>query len=129
MPTVDTNVLLRWLLDDVPEQTAAAGALLTGEQRCVVPDVALIETVFVLDRVLLLSRPTIARSVEAILAVANLDLDRSVWRAALDDYLDHPKLSISDTFLAAQASASGRLPLYTFDKKLANQLVGVALLS
>lgn len=122
MPTLDTNVLLRWLLNDVPEQTAAADALLSSGVRCLVPDVALIETVYVLERVMRLQRTTVAHAIETVFEVANLDLDRALWRTALDGYLTHPKLSIADTFLAALADTSHRTPVYTFDKKLANQL-------
>lgn len=128
MPTLDTNVLLRWILGDVPAQSAAAERLIAGGSRCVVPDIAVLETVHVLERVMSLSRTTVVHSIEMILGVASIDVDRTLWRAALDDYLAHPKLSIADTFLTAQARAHHRTPLYTFDRKLANQLPDVELL-
>ena len=128
MSTLDTNIVLRWLLADVPEQTAAAEALLAGGTRCVVPDVTLVETVFVLERVMRLTRPTVVQAVETVLAIADVEVDRGLWHAALVDYLAYPKLSIADTYLAALATASGRLPLYTFDRKLANQLGAAQLL-
>lgn len=108
MPSLDTNILLRWLLDDVPEQTAAADALVGSGERLTVPDVALIETVYVLERVIGLSRATVALSVETVLGVANLDVDRTTWRESLDDYLAHPKASMTDAYLAAQAGRGGR---------------------
>lgn len=129
MPSLDTNIVLRWLLDDVEEQTAAADALLAGPERCDVPDVVLIETVYVLERVMRLSRVTIVQSIEALFAVAGVDADRALWRTALDDYLAHPKLSVADTYLAARAQATQRLPLYTFDRKLANQLAAAELVT
>ncbi|MFT4052343.1 MAG: hypothetical protein QM677_08855 [Microbacterium sp.] len=46
-PSLDANCLLRWLLDDVPEQTARVDALRAADPRVTVPDVALIEVVFV----------------------------------------------------------------------------------
>lgn len=124
MATIDTNVLLRWVLNDVPTQAVAAEALLTNGEQHLVPDEALIETVFVLDKVMGLSRATVVASVELVMGVAQLSLDRALWRTALNDYLAHPKLSISDTFLTAIANATRQLPLYTFDKKLVNQLDG-----
>lgn len=126
--TLDTNVVLRWLLDDIAEQTAAADALIASGVECVVPDAVIIETVFVLEKVMRLSRRTIVDSVETIVAVSTVKLDRSLWREALDDYLAHPKLSISDTYLGAHARQSRQLPLYTFDQKLAKQITGAALL-
>lgn len=77
---------------------------------------------------MLLSRSTVADSIETILAVASLDLDRSLWREAVDNYRTHPKLSIADTFLTAPASVTKRAPLRTFDKQLARQLEGAELL-
>lgn len=129
MPTLDTNVVLRWLLDDVTEQTAAADALIASGQRCAVPDAVLLETVYVLEKVMRLSRRTIVAAIETVFAVANADLDRAMWRGVLDDYLAHPQLSISDTYLGALARATQQVPLYTFDRKLANQIEGAALLT
>ena len=129
MPTLDTNVLLRWILGDVPDQAAAAERLLSSGVSCMVPDVAVVEMAHVLERVLLLPRTTVVHSVEMVLGVASIDVDRALWRSALDDYLAHPKLSIADTLLAAQARASGRTPLYTFDRLLANQVPDAELLS
>lgn len=59
--------------------------------------------------------------------MASLDLDRALWRAVLNDYLAHPKVSVTDAFLAAQARSEKALPLYTFDRKLASQLAGAEL--
>ncbi|GAB07944.1 PIN domain-containing protein [Gordonia amarae] len=128
MPAIDTNVMLRWLLDDVPAHTAAAQKLFDST-TCVVPDVVLIETVYVLERVMRLSRGTISDSIEAVLAIANLDINREIWQDALNDYRTRPKLSIADTYLASLASLSGNAPLYTFDRKLANQAESAELLS
>lgn len=129
MPTLDTNVVLRWLLDDIAEQTAAADELIASGVDCVVPDAVIIETVFVLEKVMRLSRRTIVDSIETIFVVSNAKLDRPLWREALDDYLAHPKLSVSDTYLGAHARRSRQLPLFTFDQKLAKQVDGAALLS
>ena len=128
MATVDTNILLRWLLDDVPQQTQAADALVTGRSRFLVPDVVFIEVVYVLERVMRLPRATIAQSIEAIFALPGADFDRVLWQGVLGVYETHPELSISDVFLAEQARSRGTLPLYTFDHKLANQLEGAELL-
>lgn len=128
MPTLDTNVLLRWILGDVPDQSSAAERLLASGVRCVVPDIAVLETAHVLERVMSLPRITVVHSIEMILGVASIDVDRVLWRTALDDYLAHPKLSVADTFLAAQARANHHTPLYTFDRKLANQLSEAELL-
>ena len=126
VPTIDTNIILRWLLDDVPEHTAAAQRLLDSS-NCVVPDVVLTETVYVLERVMRLSRDTIADSIDAVLAIANLDVNRAVWQDALTGYRTRPKLSITDTYLASLANLTGNTRC-TFDRKLANQTSAAQLL-
>jgi len=58
MPSLDTNCLLRWLLGDIPEQTASVTAFINSGKSVVVADVALIETVFVLEKIKKISRET-----------------------------------------------------------------------
>ena len=128
MPTIDTNVLLRWLLNDVPAQSTAAESLLTSGERIQVPDLALMETAYVLERGLRLPRHIVVRSLETVMGLSAVEMNRALWRTALDDYSAHSKLSITDTFLMAQARAADALPLLTFDRKLANQLDGAELL-
>lgn len=122
MPSIDTNVLLRWLLGDLPEQAARADVLVASGEQLVVDDVALIEVVFVLERVLRLTRASVVEAVLTVLSAAVFDLDRDRWRAVTDEYLAHPKLSVADIYLARRARERDATPLYTFDAKLAAQL-------
>lgn len=128
MPSLDTNALLRWLIADVPAQTARVDALLTTGERFAVHDAALIETVFVLERVMLLSRGAVADATRTVLSTAGFDVNRSRWSAVMDAYVECPKLSVADLYLAEWARESEATPLYTFDKKLASQQAGVELL-
>lgn len=128
MPSLDTNVLLRWLLADVPAQAARVDDLLASGDRFTVDDAALIETVFVLERVVLLSRATVKEVIEVVLSTASIDLDRPLWTAIIGVYTKHPKLSVADVYLALRAQKSGTTPLYTFDRKLASQLTDIELL-
>ena len=125
MPTLDTNVILRWMLDDVPAQTEASDRVFGSAADLWVPDVALVEAVFVMERVVGLSRPTICSAIEALVGRHNIRMDRGTWSAVLERL---PKLSLTDIYLAVQASAEGAAPLLTFDKKLARQMEGVELL-
>lgn len=129
MPSLDTNALLRWLLGDLPEQAAAVDRLLASGERFAVDDAALIETVFVLERVMGISRPTVAQSIRALISSASLDFHRPLWAALASDCVRHPKVSIADLYLAVRAKADGDDPLYTFDKKLAQQIPGAALIA
>ncbi|MGO3797456.1 MAG: PIN domain-containing protein [Pauljensenia sp.] len=125
--SVDTNVLLRWLLQDVPEQARAVDHLFASGHRFVVEDAAIIEVVFVLERVTRLSRRTIAEAVRMLVATACLEMDRRLWTAIVSVYEEHPKLSVADAYLAGRAQERRATPLYTFDRKLASQMNDVLL--
>ncbi|MFT4288802.1 PIN domain-containing protein [Nocardioides sp.] len=120
--SLDANLVLRWLLDDVPAQTARVQRLLDTGVALRLADVALVEVTYVLERVLRLSRGLVADYVEAVLALGTVEVDRATWHSAVSAYRSHPKLSIADCFLAADAAATGSTPLYTFDATLARQL-------
>ena len=121
MPSVDTNVILRWLLDDVPEQTERATALLNSGPRFIVDDTTVIEVVYVLERVLRISRASVAAAVRSVMAEANLEPDREHWTSVIAIYEQHPKLSITDIHLAQRAEQRDDA-LFTFDRKLTTQL-------
>ena len=56
MASLDTNCILRWLLDDVPEHTALITALINSDKIFSVADAVLIETTFVLEKLKKISR-------------------------------------------------------------------------
>ena len=128
MPTLEANLILRWLLDDVPTQTEAVDLLFAQSTELVAPDVVLIEVVFVLERVMRISRPAISEGLHALMGRANIKMDRSLWTEVLNHYDQLPKLSIADIFLALQAEDRGEAPLLTFDKKLEGQMTSAELL-
>lgn len=128
MPSLDTSALLRWLIADVPRQAARVDALLASGERFAVNDAVLIETAFVLERVMLLSRAAVADAIGTVLSTASLNVNRTRWRAVMDAYTSHPKLSVTDLYLAEWARASQTTPLYTSDRKLAAQQDGAELL-
>jgi predicted nucleic acid-binding protein len=120
--SLDTNCILRWLLGDVPEQTEAVARLLNSSETFVVVDAAVIEVVFVLEKVKKIERKLIHRAVLAIMALANIKCNREVFEEIMPIYVSHPKLSFTDCYLSVLAKQNDALPLYTFDRKLSNQL-------
>ena len=129
MPSLDTNCLLRWLLNDVPEQTRLISACIDSGENIVVADVALIEMIFVLEKLKKIRRESISKAVMAIIEKDNIVCNRELFIAILPIYIGHPKLSFVDCYLERLAHRTGSAPLLTFDKKLANQLLGAQLLS
>jgi predicted nucleic-acid-binding protein len=129
MPSLDTNCLLRWLLDDVPEHTAIITAVVNSEKNLAVADAALIETVFVLEKIKKISRETIEKAVLAVFEQENILCNRGLFKEILPIYTSHPQLSFVDCYLEVFARSTGAAPLLTFDKKMGNQLSGIKLLS
>ena len=122
LESLDTNILLRLVLNDVPEQGQKVQALLSGKARKFrVDDLALTELVFVLEKLYRLNRREIAEMLDIILSVPQLLLDRPLFQNVVQLYLASPALSITDCYLTSAASAHGAVPLWTFDKKLARQ--------
>ena len=129
MPSLDTNCLLRWLLDDIPEQSALVTTLVNSGESFTVADVALIETVFVLEKIKKISRETIKKAIMAIIENDSILCNCELFIEILPIYAKQPKLSFVDCYLEALARKTGNSPLLTFDQKLANQLSRAKLVS
>ena len=119
--SVDANVVLRLLLGDIPEQHETALALFRGRGPLTISDVALIETIFVLGRAYGLTRAQQSEAVLGLLRQPGIVGNVELFEGAFGSYLQHPKLSFEDCYLVSMADRTGNGPLWTFDKKLANQ--------
>ncbi|MBU6389833.1 PIN domain-containing protein [Patescibacteria group bacterium] len=124
--SLDANVLLRLLLNDVPGQHLAAAKLIEGSPRpFVVSDIAIVEMVFVLERHYGFTRAQIAEAIEGLASLTEINCHWELLKRALPIFSRFPKLSFEDCCLAVQAELDDALPLWTFDQKLANQAPGV----
>jgi len=128
MPSFDTNCILRWLLGDVPEQTALITNLINSDDSFTVADAVLIETVFVLEKLKKISRESIGKSLMAVFGKNNILCNKELFIEILPIYIKHPKLSFVDRDLEALARKTGNTPLFTFDEKLGSQLPDTQLL-
>jgi predicted nucleic-acid-binding protein len=129
MPSIDTNCLLRWILNDIPEQTVLVAELFRSHKNIILADVAIIETVFVLEKVKKISRATIEKAVLAVIENDVISCNEKLFREILPVYTSHSKLSFVDCYLEVLARSTNTIPLFTFDKKLATQLAGAQLLT
>lgn len=122
--SLDTNVLLRLLLNDIPDQHNAVKKLFTDfDGQFSVADLAVTELVFVLERHYGFTRPQTNEAVTGLMQLSKINCNRALIEKALIIYLDRPSLSFEDCCLSAYATLNGAEPLWTFDKKLANQVV------
>ena len=128
MASLDTNCILRWLLDDVPEDTVLVEKLINSDEHFFIADAALIETIFVLEKVKKINRESIENALMVLIRRDNILCNIELFVEILNIYTNHLKLSIVDCYLEAFARKTDNTPLWTLDQKLANQLSGSKLL-
>ena len=128
MPSLDTNCLLRFVLGDDPDQTPIITKIINSEENLVVADAALIETVFVLEKVKKITRTTIEKAILVVFGEDNIVCNRNLFIEVLSIFTNHPKLSFVDCYLDVLARNTGNTPLFTFDRKMSNQLSDTKLL-
>lgn len=117
MRAVDTNVVVRLVTRDEPEQTVNAESFVANGAW--ISHVVLIETTWVLDSVYELRPAQIALAVEMLLNHRELVIqDPEVVSAALSHFRKKPKLGFSDCMVLEVARKAGHLPLGTFDRDL-----------
>lgn len=127
---LDANVLVRYLAQDYPKQTAAATRLLgslSAASPAFVSQVVLVETVWVLQSRYAADAPQIGEVIETLLRTEVIQVERAdvVWRALRrfrQDQGDFP-----DALVAEIARAAGCKQIYSFDRA-AVQRSGMTLL-
>lgn len=121
---LDTNILLRWLLDDsivdddAPEQAELVAAkLLQPGARFFVNDIVLAETIWVLRNKIGKRKDVIADVVDRLLASTNIEVeDRVAIQEAKSAYLQGSG-DFADELIASVNLASGCSTTFTFDRK------------
>ena len=113
---VDTNVLIRHLTGDPPDQAARATRLLSEADQLLLPDLIVAETVYVLESFYEVPRPRVAELVRAVVAFPGIGVaDEPLLLRALEVYEVH-RLDFADAYLVAQAESSGVNAVASFDK-------------
>ena len=118
-PFLDTNPILRHLLNDVPEQAARARALLakiqSGDLRVRTAETVIFEVVFTLQRTYKKTPREIRDAVLPILELPAISLPgKAVIREAFRLYVDHA-LPFADAYHAALMADLGISEIYSFD--------------
>lgn len=129
MLTVDTNVILRHLLNDHENHSPQAGALFLkvrrAERTVFCLDTAIFEAVHLLNKRAGAPRH---RTVDALLGLVELPsfrMDRkSAIIAALIFWQEQPALDYADCYHLALTGELGMTEIYTFDRKM-NRYPGV----
>lgn len=118
---VDTNVFLRYLTNDVPEQADAVERLLrraaAGEVVLVTGILVIAEIVWTLESFYNLPRHDIQARVRAIINTPGLDVDdRDIISEAISHYLDK-NVDFGDAYNAALMPLRDLKAVYTFDRR------------
>jgi predicted nucleic-acid-binding protein len=118
MRAVDTNVLVRLLIEDDESQARSAEAFI--REGAWVSALALAETVWVLRDVYGLNSARLTAAVELLLSHTNLTFqDPDAIASAVALFRERPSLGFSDCLTLELARKAGHLPLGTFDRALA----------
>tara|TARA_Y100001956_G_scaffold81531_1_gene99359 strand:+ start:2920 stop:3354 length:435 start_codon:yes stop_codon:yes gene_type:complete len=133
MIAIDTNILLRYLLQDDEAQASKATKLILGDQDVLVTDVVLTETIWTLKgKRYNLSKDQIVNVLHALFAEPNLTFEdgQAVW-GALKDFMNAKPIKsggktkqadFPDALIVNKAKRYGQLnkkevsTIYTFDK-------------
>ena len=117
MRAVDTNLLVRLIARDDPAQVAGAEAFVAPGAW--VPQIALVEAIWVLGSIYGMKPLKIAEALEMLLNHKDLTLqDADAVDAALKHFRKRPALGFSDCLVLETSRKAGHLPLGTFDRLL-----------
>ena len=118
MRAVDTNVLVRLVVRDSPEQVRLAESFIASGAW--VSHLVLAEAMWVLDAVYDRTPEQIAGAIDMLLNHKDLTIqDAEVVTAALEHFRKRPGLGFSDCLVLEIARKAGHTPLGTFDRDLA----------
>ena len=120
MPILDTNVILRHLLQDSiehsPRATAFMARLQRGEVRVEMPATVVFEAVYILEGFYRQRRDTVRNLVAPLLQWRNISIsERDALRRAFDFYVEH-NLSFADCYHAALAEKADPPQIVSFDR-------------
>ncbi len=125
MIALDTNALVRLLVEDDPEQAAAVRQLvLFAEENSIelliLPEV-LLETVWVLESVYDCQRDEISRFLQVLMATSAFTVpDEAVIRIVVRQY--RKGMDFADALITSQAKKEKAWALFSFDKDLSIKL-------
>jgi predicted nucleic acid-binding protein len=114
---VDTNVWVRHLTGDPPDQARLATNLITTSPRLELRDVVVAECVYVLGSVYGIERWRVAEMMRSLLGVLTIVADELTLLRSLELY-ETRGIGYVDAYLVA-LSETGRGPVATFDRRLA----------
>lgn len=123
MPGLDTNVLVRWLVEDDNRQTARVQELFqsarASRSMLFIPSTVMLELEWVLRSRYQFDKATVLGTINALLETQELEFqDEAALERALHLYRQSAA-EFADCLHAGQCGAVDRAPLLTFDERAA----------
>jgi predicted nucleic-acid-binding protein len=113
---VDTNVLIRHLTGDPPEQARRASSFLAASEPLWLADLIVAEVVYVLESVYDVGRTDVARLARSIVSSDRMLVsDLALLLRSIEVYERH-RLAFADAYLIASAERTGIGVVVSFDK-------------
>lgn len=118
---LDTNGLLRLLLNDIPSQKKIVEELLQKAKKkqiyILVPEIVIFELEFALNKYYKAPKDQVIEKLQIVLAINFIDIEsKQLFTTALNLY-DKQKVSFVDCFIHAKSDIEN-YELFTFDKKI-----------
>jgi len=119
---LDTNVLVRHLVQDDVQQAAVASRYIdrhcSADDRCFINDIVLCELVWVLESAYDLGKEVVGDVLEKLMMTSEFDIEsRNIAAAALRDYRAS-KADFADCLIGRKSASLGCTETATFDKAL-----------
>ncbi len=123
MKAIDTNVLVRFLVDDDPAQAQVVRKRFRAaeEQRemLFVPLLVVVEAIWVLDSAYGIRRDEIIAVLSDLLLLPILEFENRVALQSVLSSAPHNRFDLPDLLIAETAHAAGCRSVLTFDKRAA----------
>jgi predicted nucleic acid-binding protein len=115
---VDSNVLVRHLTGDPPDEAKRATAFLRGAEELILVDLVVAEVVYVLESVYEVEHERVAELVRAIVGFPPVVVpDRLLLLRSIEIYEQH-RIHFAESYLAACAEATGVGVVASFDRAI-----------
>ncbi len=123
---LDTNVVIRYIVQDHPEQSKRANRCIESwikqGKALRICQIALSEIYWVLERCYKLSKPELISVLSALLQTKQIQIeqDNVVWQALRD--FENSSVGFSDCLIGRQNASCECSATFTFDKEATKQL-------
>jgi len=115
---VDSNILVRHLTGDPPDQAKRATEFLRSSDGLILVDLVVAEVVYVLESVYEVERERVAELVRAVIGFPAVVVpDEALLLRALEIYEQH-RIHFAESYLAACAEVSGVGVVASFDRDI-----------